>query len=237
MSRNLIVASTIARSRTRFEFLQRLRERIFILKHYTQFNIPLATSLAIFILYIERLLSVNLAPKVNTRGFYTMIIAGCMGHITWCNIPCNAMLKSSFLTLLDKLFSVTAKWMLSSAGIDPQFPTYDTVLNPIEHIRHCVESSTLSWLLVFHLYFLSLTRHIWSCKTTSLKHEPRWHITQPVVFTTRSLARCLFESQNDFCRTGTVVDKSSFPLDHLLVVARLLKLIHHNLFLLTVLPA
>ena len=41
-----------------------------------------------------------------------MIITSCMEHIAWCNIPCNAMLKLSFLTLRDKfrdkLLSVTA---------------------------------------------------------------------------------------------------------------------------------
>jgi hypothetical protein len=48
------------------------------------------------------LLTVNLALTVSTRGFYTISIASCMAHIAWCKIPCDAMLKLSFLTLRDK---------------------------------------------------------------------------------------------------------------------------------------
>ena len=82
---------------------------------------------------------------------YTIIIVSCIGHAyCWYHIPYNAMLKSAFLTLRDKFrdkfLSVTAKWMLSWAGIDPWFSSIR---------RHCVESSTLSRLLLFHMYFFS----------------------------------------------------------------------------------
>ena len=60
-------------------------------------------------MFIHWLLTDNLAPNVSTFIlFLIMIIASCMEHIAWCNIPCNAMLKSFFLTLRDKLLSVTA---------------------------------------------------------------------------------------------------------------------------------
>ena len=73
-------------------------------------------------------------------------------------VTSQAMLKSYFLTLRDKfrdkLLSVTAKRMLSSAGIEPRFPS----------IQQQVESTTPSWLLVFHLF-----------KKVQVKNQqPRW---------------------------------------------------------------
>ena len=57
---------------------------------------------------------------VSTHSFYTIITASCMGHIASCNILCNAMLKSSFLTLQDKfrdqLLSVTPNVNSSDEG-------------------------------------------------------------------------------------------------------------------------
>ena len=64
------------------------------------------------------------------------------------------MLKSYFLTLRDKFLSATAKRMLSSAGNEPWFPS----------IRQQVESTTPSWLFVFHLF-----------KKVQVKNQqPRW---------------------------------------------------------------
>jgi hypothetical protein len=51
------------------------------------------------------LLTVNLAPNASIRGFYTIFNndhCKLHEHIAWCNIPCNAILKSFFLTLWDK---------------------------------------------------------------------------------------------------------------------------------------
>ena len=79
------------------------------------------------------------------------------------NIPCNgvtshAVLRSYFLTLRDKfrdkLLSATAKRMLSTAGNEPR----------VRSIQQQVESTTPSWLLVFHLF-----------KKVQVKNQqPRW---------------------------------------------------------------
>jgi hypothetical protein len=109
-SRNIFVATSIAQSRIRFYFSQRPRQRIFRALHRVTSLLQVATSLAIFIHWMASwfaLLTVNrasqtLAPAVFIL-FLIMIFASCMEHIAWC-IPCN----SFFLTLRDKLFSVTA---------------------------------------------------------------------------------------------------------------------------------
>ena len=70
-----------------------------------------------------------------------------------------ATLRSYFLTLRDKfrykLLSATAERMLSTAGIEPRFPS----------IRQQVESTTPSWLLVFRLYFFEQAKN----------QQPRWY--------------------------------------------------------------
>jgi hypothetical protein len=82
-------------------------------------------------------------------GFYTMIIASCMGHIAWCNIPCNAMLKSSFLTLGDrfpdklvKLSEVQLIIELSNTNMNDCWAQQGSI-HSFHGIRHRVESSTL----------------------------------------------------------------------------------------------
>ena len=64
-----------------------------------------------------------------------------------------ATLRSYFLTLRDKfrykLLSVTVERMLSTAGIEPR----------VRSIRQQVESTTPSWLLVFHLYFFEQVKN------------------------------------------------------------------------------
>ena len=106
-SRNIIVATTIARSRIRFYFLQQLRQRCnaFRALHSVTSLLQLVSQcLCTEWLPIGFWLTIwrqTLALAVFIL-FLIMIIASCTEHIDWCNIPCNAVLKSFLPTLRDK---------------------------------------------------------------------------------------------------------------------------------------
>ena len=81
---NIFVATTITRSRIRFYFLQRVRQRCNNIFKALQSQ---ATSLAMFIHWMASywLLTDNMAPNVSTRGFYTIFNNDhCKLHGTYC---------------------------------------------------------------------------------------------------------------------------------------------------------
>jgi hypothetical protein len=80
---------------------------------------------------------------------------------------------------------------MTSAGFEAQLVHYSHYA--VYSLYHLTVVGRLPQLLHLNLFSLACViniLHISSHKMTSVRFEPQWFITEPVVFTTRPLSRC-----------------------------------------------